>query len=203
MKFCNASDPVRRVTGFAVLAALLLTTGRGMAQGTVYFSNRAAEIGLNQPVFEANGVILASGTEFRARLLAGPVPEALFPVGDFAGFSPYLSEDQRGYFGPVVLTLDNVAPGQLAYARVQVWSTILGPTYEIVEAKGGRRGTSDLFSFTAGGDTRGDTVPPTLPAYLAGFRSFAVAGFDPPTPEPGVVSLFALGSLVLLRRRVS
>jgi hypothetical protein len=182
------------------LLSLFLSCCAAMAQGTVFLYNHIPAVGLDAPVFDTDGLSLLQGYQFQVQLYAGPTADHLSPVGPAASFGL-----QPGYWSSWGESLDrtipDVPPGDTAFCQVRVWSFLLGPNYEAVEAADGKHGQSSVFSVTTGGDS-GGTEPPTFPAFLVGLKSFSLTGTEP-TPEPTTIALLATAAALcwFARRR--
>ncbi len=173
----------------SVLISGFLSAPSAWSQGTVFLYNYAPSAGLDAPVFDVDGTTRLSGYQFDARLLGGPSADQLKPLDGIAyGFlDGYISN-------PRVESVPGVEPGQTAYLQLEVWSTVTGSSYDQVLTAGGKHGASDIFSVLTGGDTLGDTQPPTVPAFLTGLESFNLLGTDPAiVPEPSTLVLVGLG----------
>ncbi len=178
------------IASFLLVAPLAV-----QGQGTLYFANRAAPIGLDAPVYEVASTDKASPFGLLAALLVGASPDALSPFSTPVGFL------NAGYWTGEVYSIPGLAPASTAYVQVQVWSTATGASYASVVTANGRHGVSEIFPVVLGGDTRNGTQPPSFPAYLAGLKPITLVGVD--VPEPGPTAFLALGGLLLaaLRRR--
>jgi len=177
----------------SLTAACALFAVGALAQGTVNFANRVttATPPLDQPVYvDAMGGSKA-GPEYVAQLFAGTQGTAvgsLVAVGSPAAFR---SGAGVGYWVSVTaLAVPGVAGGSVANMVVKAWEAKYA-TYDAAVAGGSKVGMSDPFELALGGAG----VPPSLPATLAGLKSFAII------PEPSTMALGLLGAAVLLFRR--
>lgn len=180
------------------------------AQGTVNFQNLS---GTGQAVSAAitnsvTGQRAVTGSAFLVQLYygaAGTAAGALVSVsnapinfstpGVFIGSTRTLLESVIGSCaaGPVAATL-----------QVRAWQASLGSSWDVAwtAANRGDRtqevlGMSSTFNLTTGNPC---AMPPTTPANMAGFRSFALA---PIVSEPSTIGLGVVGlaALAFLRRR--
>ncbi len=168
---------------YSLPASLLVTNASG--GGAVDFRNRwfAVATSSNQaPVFDLDGLTRLNGPSFVAQLYAGPTIETMLPA---ALPTPFLSGFQAGFFGPQNIALANVAPGDAAVAQVRAWEIGRGSSYEEARALGGKFGSSEVISFTAGGGL----LPP---ARLASLTSFTLRAGLP---------AFTVGVLTLVERK--
>lgn len=137
--------------------------------GTVNFANRVVLSGLDAPVYEADGVTRVAGSGMRARLWAGPSPNAMQPVGDAAGFGTGAT---AGYWSTPdrVRAIPGVQAGGVAYVQVRIWDGAVAAGYAEAVAAGARFGFSETFTVTTGGAGS----PPSFPAELQGLESFTL-----------------------------
>lgn len=142
--------------------------------GTVYLANRNLGLGIDAPVFAADGTTRLAGTGYVARLYAGLSAESLTPVGPP---TPFRAGDGAGYFYSEIRSLPMVAPGAPAWVQVRAWDAASGDTYEAAVASGGAVGSSQILRVTTGNAG----TPPGLPTYLVGLASFQLAVGSPPS----------------------
>lgn len=178
-------------SGFVILYVLLSPVVLG--QATFQLNNHALRLGVDAPVFDAQGVPL-EGLIYRAELYGGNKSESLSPASaSLASPSsrlmvPFLEGVAAGYFGTSEsAVIFQVPPGGSAWLQVKAWDTRLGATYEEVAAIGlGGYGESPLF-YAAGGNPGPN---PTPPGPLIGLQSFNLL---PVIPEPSPVLLLLPG----------
>ncbi len=186
-----------------ILILILVTnvTGSAMAQATFTFANIFTGMGLDAPVFDAQGSRL-SGNDYLAVLYGGPTMTSLSlaNVGNSVmppvGFTYVPPSGQAGYFflgGGV--EIDSVPCGGTPWLQVRAWDARLGSSYEAVEALGeGGYGESNIFQ-KQGGDP---CVNPMPNQPLLGLQSFSLRA---EVPEPSTWLLFLLGIPVILFRK--
>lgn len=148
--------------------------------GTVYFANRAGAYGIDAPVLDMDGSTRLSGPGYLAHLYAGISPTSLAPVGRPLPFRTNLA---AGYFLAEERSIASVSPGARAYVQVRAWAVADGASYEEAIARGGRAGASEVLSVATGNFGS----PPSLPAPLAGLRSFKLSRGQPPRIIAGPV----------------
>lgn len=176
------------IINFIVLSFSLLGTALG--QGTFQFQNYDGPLGINAPVFDAQGVAL-SGNAYLAELYGGIVSNSLSPAMPRTAV-PFFTGIGAGYFqAPHAVFFEDVPGGSFAWLQVRAWDARLGATYENVVALSlGGYGSSPVFYAVSGNP--GALVPP---APLIGLQSFSLL---PVVPEPSAWTLLALGGAVLL-----
>jgi hypothetical protein len=145
------------------LPATLTVTQSPQGGGTVFFANLDADVDLNAPVYDLDGVTKLNGL-CEAQLYAGPSLPLLRAVGSPVTFGTGFS---AGYFSNAVVALPNVPAGSNAVVQVRAWDPTAGGTFEIARALGGKFGESAVFQITAGGGSSG-------PAPLSGLQSFSL-----------------------------
>lgn len=163
----------------AVLSALAVSS---YAQGTVNASN-AGGFGV-RPIYinEVGGT--PAGTSIMVEILAGATEGSLVPLR-----SGSIAAGGLGLFALGTVAIPDVAPGAAAFVQIRAWDSLTGASYAAATSKG----SSLVFSVPV---TGGAGQPASTPAALTGFQSFAVI-----VPEPGVMSLAAIGGLGLLALR--
>jgi hypothetical protein len=174
------------------------------AQGTLFFANRVTGVFAAQVTHERYGNVPAgpAGSEFYGQLLAGPIFEALAPVGRPVEFR---NDEGIGYItSGGVVTVPGVAPGSLAQVELVAWHKSLGDDWNAaVGANMGGWGRSGVITVATGGAG----TPPSPPALLG------VAGGTPQNtlspfqitfleniPEPSTPALALLGAALLCFR---
>jgi hypothetical protein len=197
-----------KLTALSVLltSILLVLPNPSRGQSTFYFSNLVPGVGLDAPVFDAEGTRLSS-TSYVAMLYGGATPDSLQPAFDevyFHNMEPvpftYAPGGLAGYyryFGYVQIGNVDAGTGASAWLQVRAWDVRLGETYEEVVALGiGGYGESTLFQKRGGDPSLG---VPTPPEPLTGLESFSLRAI---IPEPSASVLLLLGlPLVWLRNR--
>ena len=163
-----------------------------MAQSTFRLQNFIPAVGIDAPVYDADGIRLA-GTQYAVELWGGATSDSLSPALDFRSNQrvvlSFLSDSGAGYF-----TSDNemavwqVSAGSAAWLQVRAWDVRLGTTYEEVMSLGlgGYGESAQLYLF--GGNPL--AVPPTVPSPLIGLQSSSLRAV---VPEPSIWALLALG----------
>jgi hypothetical protein len=143
-----------------------------LAQATLAFQNfYPRSDGTNfwredRPIFLADGITRASGSNYVVELwylnalTQGPLRfagQTYLLGGDFAGLF------RGGQFGSVELPF--VAPCGNAVIEIRAWDSTTGTNYESAAT----RGNTAFENWTGGCG-----LPPTIPAYLEGFKSFCL-----------------------------
>ena len=148
--------------------------------GQLNFSLIAASfVGRNGPiiipygrVFQPDNRTPLSGPDYLAQLYVGTTPNNLEPVGypvpffrdqGFGNNSP----QYQGLFVPEVVRLPNAVAGQRVYAKICVWNSTFGSSFESALMSGGPVGTSTVIRVIAGSEETGPTP-------LMGIRSFSL-----------------------------
>jgi hypothetical protein len=157
------------------------------AQGTVLFSTRVSEAGVDIPArLFSSGSQIGPGPDFQAQLFMSdnfrltPIPGSLTTFRDASSGNPALAQ----YVIPVVAEVPGIPPGGSAMLRIRAWHSSFS-SYE--EAHPLWRGeTGDFLVSNLGGDGR-------EPAYLA--NTSQVDGFLIVIPEPKASALMALAVL--------
>ncbi|MGC8988920.1 MAG: immunoglobulin domain-containing protein, partial [Verrucomicrobiia bacterium] len=160
---------VSNPAGSAATTGAVLYVWPAEVGGTVNFNNIAAPSGVDAPIYDSDGVTKLSGAAFLAQLYAGKAADQLVPVGPAVPFETGVAV---GYvcqrFTSRVIPF--VAPGEPVFVQMRVWETAFGATYETAVLAGGKTGASDVLNVVTGGAGS----PPSLPADLAGLKSFSV-----------------------------
>ena len=162
-----------------------------LAQGTIDFSNIKT---VGRPkIFDKDGTTAIGGANFLVDILVkNPATgnyEGVTKGGvAYAGSAP-LTGSNAGLFSGGTLVVPFVAPDAKADVIVRAWDVTSGATYASALYK-----NEISFSIDKLG---GAGSPPTLPAVIANFKSFALV------PEPSTYALAALGlgGLLLFRRK--
>jgi hypothetical protein len=171
--------------------ASLVVASSAFAQGTFTLSN------LNTPgrplIYDRDGVTPIAGANFLVDVLvknptSGNFEAVLRNGAAFSGVAP-LTGANAGLFNASGMSVPFIAPGAGAEMMVRAWDVTSGATFASALYKG-----DVTFTVAALG---GAGTPPSLPATLANFTSFALV------PEPSTYALAALGlgSLLLFRRK--
>ena len=154
-----------------VLSSLICCSALG--QATFEMTNRRDNLGLDAPVFDAEGKAL-EGPAYQAELFGGRTPDSLLPSGLKV---PFLIGLGAGYFRTFeTVLITSVPPGDFSWLQVRAWDARLGTNYEEVVSRGlGGYGESTLFYALGGGASpNGDAPGPLLG--LQSFRLHSVAG---------------------------
>ena len=182
------------IIGFVALNSLLLPAAFG--QSTFQFLNFQPALGIDAPVYDAQGVPL-EGPNYVAELWGGAAPDSLTPATTFGGslpvVVPFYTGTGAGYFeSQTTVVILDAYPYFPAWLQVRAWDARLGTTYEQVAALGlGGYGESSLLYLQGGNPLM---VPPTAPSPLFGLQSFSLL---PVVPEPSTWTLLALGGLAV------
>jgi hypothetical protein len=171
----------------SVLAFSVLASG-AFAQGNFLAGNV-------QTIFEKDGVTKL-GTSYFAQVYVGSSADSLTAVGSPVAF---LSSGGNFFGGTLATTF---AGGATVTMVVRAWSSAAGATYEAAVASGltqFQAGSSAAFTHKLGDPTASPQVPASV---LSGMTSFSLSSIAP-VPEPGVMSLAAIGGLglMVLRRK--
>ncbi|MCC6235320.1 MAG: immunoglobulin domain-containing protein, partial [Verrucomicrobiales bacterium] len=153
--------------------------------GTIYFANRSLALGIDAPIYAADGTTRLSGDRFRAQLFGGPTAGELHPVGEPVAFR---TGDGAGYFFSDTRSIPTVTPGAIAFVQVRAWETSgddeaddegddEGDDYAYASRHGRPTGASAVLQIRTGNQGN----PPTLPAYLVGLTSFKLGLLSAPT----------------------
>ena len=129
---------------------------------------------LQQKVYDLDGTTPLAGDRYLAQLYAGPTAGGLAPIG---AAIPFNTGNIAGYWRGGIRNVASVVPGDSAYARVHVWETGRGRTFEEARSAGSKVGTSAVIFIPT---TGGSGSPPSLPAVLTGLTAFNVALALPP-----------------------
>lgn len=176
------------VKSLALASAVFITALTTRGQGTVQFANNGT--GVNAPVYLLDGVTKASGPDYTAELLAGPMAPNLSSLAT----TGFLTGSGAGYFDGGTVSIPTVPGGSFAFAQVRFWSTSAGSYSGAQATPGAVWGQSPIFQIFTG-----DPSVPTPPAQLSGLSSAGLMF----VPEPSSVALscLAVGALYLFRRR--
>jgi len=162
-----------------------------MAQGTIDFSNIKT---VGRPkVFDKDGTTALAGANFLVDILVkNPATgnyEGVTKNGAAYTGSPFLTGANAGLFSGGNLVVPFLAPDAKADVMVRAWDVTSGATYNSALYKGNIEFQIDKLG--------GSGQPPSLPAVIANFKSFALV------PEPSTYALAALGlgGLLLFRRK--
>lgn len=162
-----------------------------MAQGTIDFSN--VKTPGRPKIFDKDGTTAIAGANFLVDILVknpatGNYEGVTKNGAAYTGSAP-LTAANAGLFSGGTLVVPFVAPDAKADVLVRAWDVTSGATYASALYKG-----EIAFSIDKLG---GAGSPPSLPAVIANFTSFALV------PEPSTYALAALGlgGLLLFRRK--
>jgi len=185
----------------AWMALQFLLSYSALGQATFELRNRNPFVGLDAPVFDAQGTPLA-GTNYLAELWGGMTIDSLSPAIDIEyGWGRLIVPfSTRGYFYSWhIATIPSIVPpGGYAWLQVRAWDARLGSTYEEVAALGlGGYGESPLF-YARGGNPL--AVPPELPCPLIGLQSFSLRPIVPEPSSWALLAVAATASCWLVRR---
>lgn len=163
------------------------------AQGTVNFANRVPGFVDARVMWDSGVEVAPVDARFVAQLYAGPVDGPLVAMGDPLVFRNN-SDAAKGYWIGEARTIVGVEENGLAQAKVVVWASEFGATYEAAKIRsavlGFGSGESAVITVKTGG---GLTPPPPL----LGLQSFTLSF----VPEPSTLTLGLLGAGVLALRR--
>jgi len=183
-----------------IVAGVLLVNLAAMAQGTISLANIGA--GLNSPVRDSSGALIASGAPVTVELLAGLSATSVQPFGTAITTTTWLA---GGYFGVgnPAQALPNFAAGSFPFFQLRAWNNTGGVnTYAGALAANQAYVAGPVFQLVAGGGLNGLGNPAASPPVPA------PALFGMPTgwtlnlvPEPSTLLLGALGAAALLFRR--
>ena len=146
------------------LPAEMTVTSNSTAGVRFIMSNRVFDFGANSvdaPVFQPDGAVPLSGSNYVAQLYAGRTLDSIRPAGKPAFFQSGFSE---GYFSGVQVLVPGLPVGSNAFLQVRAWDATQGRTYEEARARGAKFGKSSIFS---------KTVAPNSNR-LTGLRSFSL-----------------------------
>lgn len=178
-----------------LLAVLLSFGGLGFfgharAQGTVNFANRIpGTVDARILVSFADGSSVGADAHYVAQLYASAPGGILEAVGEPIPFRS-TSEAAKGYWVGEARTIAGVAENGTAQVQVRAWDQRQGTTYEQATSTPFGFGSSAIIQVTTGGGL-------TPPQPLIGLTGFSMQGYI--LPEPAVVSLGLVGTLVLWR----
>jgi len=173
---------------FCVVASAVLSE----AQGTINFVNLQPGVGLNAPVYEADGVTKCSGPQFTAELLVGTAANNLASVAT----TGFLTGTSAGYYDAGTQTINSISIGNPAWVQVRVWNIASGSSFIQAQASGLPNSwwASSAFTVALGGGT----INPNPPAALTGLGNSPV--YLNSVPEPSVLGLLGLGAAAALSR---
>jgi hypothetical protein len=163
-----------------------------MAQGTIDFSN--IKTAGRPKIFDKDGTTALAGANFLVDILVkNPASGNYEGVNKSTGAaftgSSFLTGANAGLFSGGNLVVPFLAPDAKAEVIVRAWDVTSGASYASALYK-----NEISFSIDKLG---GSGQPPSLPAVIANFKSFALV------PEPSTYALAALGlgGLLLFRRK--
>ncbi len=125
--------------------------------GSGYINHQNFTPGVRQPIYDLDGTTRLSGSNYFAQLYAGASPTLMralgfrrpFGIGSLAGF----------FLGGNMLMPD-VPPHTTVYVQTRVWEAAAGVSYEDARARGGRFGSSPVFTMMTVEPVQ---VPPYVP----------------------------------------
>jgi hypothetical protein len=147
-------------------------------QGTLLLRNFGD--GVNAPIYDLNGDLLAPLPNYRVALYGGGF-DSLEPLG-------YASLVSPGFFGTSEpITIPNPP---LFWLQIRMWDSNMGSSYEEVRITGGITARSEAFvaPYPLGDPTKD---PPVPAPELLGLKSFTFPVAN--IPEPSTYALLAMG----------
>jgi len=169
-----------------LVASLVVATVATLAQGTVNFSTKNADV--VAAVYNTDGTTLLAGTDFKAQLYAGTAADSLAAVGAVADFKTGLL---KGYVNAGEVALAGFAGGTTVFIQMRAWNAPNASYEAAMTAAGGKWGMSNTISVKLA------TPPLETAPNLAGLQGFTLV------PEPSTIALALLGAAALLLRRRS
>jgi len=185
-----------------IVAGALLVNLAAMAQGTVSLANVGA--GLNSPVRDASGALIAGGAPITVELLAGTSASSVQAFATAVTTTTWLA---GGYFGVggAEKVLPGFAAGTFPFFQLRAWDNTGGVnTYAgaLIANKAYVPGPG--FQLVSGGGLNGLGNPTASPPVPAPALFGMPTGWNltlVPVPEPSTLLLGALGAAALLIRR--
>jgi hypothetical protein len=175
------------------LLILFCVSAQALAQGTIFFNNRALytpELGFYDAL-----ATYAEGTGLGSEMTAGLYVLEMNSVRLVA--SSLFRSNNSGVFNPEVVRIEGILPGEQARVQVRVWSTIAG-SYESAVQNGLCAGVFPTIS--ANNELlvtlTGNPGPGTAEISLDGLLPLTLDCI----PEPNVAAIFLLGAVLLLRK---
>jgi len=179
----------------AILSGVALVNLSLLAQGTIAFQNIGP--GLNAPIRDISGNLIAAGAPYTIELLAGSTPASVHPFFPGIVTSTWIGS---GYFGvgDAEKVLPGFAPGSYPFLQLRMWNNTGGvTTYAGALLLNQAYGPGPVFQLVSGGGLNGlgnPTATPPVPAPpLFGMPTVVV-------PEPSTISLGVLGFGAMLLR---
>ena len=180
----------------AILAFVPFVNLSLLAQGTIAFQNIGP--GLNAPIRDFSGNLIAAGAPYTIELLAGTTAASVSPFASAIVTSTWIGS---GYFGvgDAQQALPGLAPGSHPFLQIRMWNNTGGVnSYAAALAAGQAYVPSPIWQLVDGGGLSGlgnpTAVPPVPGPPLFGMRTVV--------PEPSTISLGALGLGAMVLRRL-
>jgi len=151
--------------------------------------------GLNAPVYESDGVIKLSGSQYMAELLGGPSASSLGPVAT----TSFFTGNGAGYFNGLTQGIPGVPGGTEGWVEVLVWNTASGLTFDQAKASGLPNSWWQSSVFTV--RTGITVVNPSAGGLLLGLGNSPVF-LNGAVPEPSMFALAGLGAALVLFRMI-
>ena len=159
-----------------IVVCLGLASRSALGQATFALKNNDTFEGIEAPIFDSQGIPLAS-TNYVAALYGGRTPDTLVVAVDAVSSArgPLILPFQtRGYIDQTssyYVKVPGTAGGSYIWLQVRAWDARLGATYEAVVARGlGGYGESPLFYNRGGGGSPNGEEP----GLLYGLKSFSL-----------------------------
>jgi hypothetical protein len=191
----NMSKLAVAAIGFSALAM------SSMAQGTITFNNRITgivdfKVSLLSP---SNVSTFLDGSGYSVQLFvgaAGSSSEALVPVA--GSLTTFRSGNAAGYFNNLGdIAIPGFAGGSTVAIQLRAWDNAGGTLTSYAAALAANRAVGSSIVVNTMEPLGGAGNPPATATTLAGLTAFNIAV----VPEPGVMSLAAIGGLGLLALR--
>ena len=111
-------------------------------------------------VFQSDRRTPLAGTEYKAQLYVGQMPNDLVPVGDAQPFLPrdLVPPSYAGLFVPAPVFVPNTIAGQRVFAQIRVWDSLYGNSFETARANGSPFGISNTIFVKTGSEETGGSM---------------------------------------------